>query len=120
VIDALGVEPAEADSDELLAASIREALRRLQPARAEAVTVEASRGVVRVSGGVASPDEAAAIDRIVWSMFGVAEVRNALQWPAADSAAGQDVHLPVSPRRRKETPRRRSWQTRGGEKGHGG
>jgi osmotically-inducible protein OsmY len=77
VIDALGVEPPEPDSDVSLARAIRVVLARLAPAAAS-VQIEAHRRRVTLTGEVERPEEAADVERIVWGIFGVDSVSTRL------------------------------------------
>jgi osmotically-inducible protein OsmY len=87
VIDGLGVDATDDDSDTAMTEAIRRAIERLSPpGGAPSLTVRVTGGVVTLSGEVTSWDEARAIDRLVWGMFGVAEVRDQLALPAAPGA----------------------------------
>jgi osmotically-inducible protein OsmY len=78
VIDGLGVDATDEDSDTAMTEAIRRAMERLSPSRGAPLTLRVTGGVVTLAGEVASWDEVRAIDRMIWGMFGVTEVRNQL------------------------------------------
>lgn len=81
VVDGLGVDAGDQDADQALAEAIRRTLENRAHCSGRAVTVAVAGGVVTLTGEVPSWDEAMAIDRLLWSMFGVIEVRNQLVLP---------------------------------------
>jgi osmotically-inducible protein OsmY len=89
VVDGLGVDAGEEDGDQALAEAIRVTLEHRAGSGGKPLTVAAAGGVVTLSGEVPSWDEAMAIDRLLWSMFGVIEVRNHLVLPPSHGAFGR-------------------------------
>jgi osmotically-inducible protein OsmY len=102
VVNALEVDPPERDSDGKIEEAVNLVLGRTDPARAASVRVTVEGGVVSLAGRV-SPDQARAIERDVWAIFGVDQVISSLRPnPTLGGTANCSLAQSPSPRRTEQ------------------
>jgi osmotically-inducible protein OsmY len=87
VINGLEVDPLEEDGDDKIAQAVDLVLGQTDPVRTRSIRIEVKGGVVYVAGRV-SVDLARAIERDIWTIFGVDQVVSSLRPNRAPSRAG--------------------------------
>ncbi len=78
VVDGLGVEPPQEDSDDEIADAVSVALEKDPFVGAGRISVSVRRGVVVLDGAVRSADEKRVAEHDTWFVFGVNDVANRL------------------------------------------